>query len=158
MLFRSFQVFAPGLPVVGRVDETGLVVLDARGRELWRKQFLAGLTAMSWTLSERRLWIGDLDGDGRPEVLFAARGIAPAGEDALICYAADGRERWRYVPGRSVQTSEGSYPPPLSVRALAVTKLGDRMIIALSSSHYPYAPSQVSLLSGDGKVLGAPPS
>lgn len=68
--------------------------------------------------------------------------------------SVDGRERWRYAPGRSVQTRAGSYPPPFSVRALAVTKLGDRMIIALSSSQHPYAPAQVSLLSGDGKLLG----
>lgn len=141
-------------PFNARVEEHALAVFDARGHELWQTAFGPALSPLSWRPNEQRVWIGDLDGDGTPEVLFGRRNAIPSGDDALICFSVSGRELWRFSPGRTVQTKAGTYPPPYSVRALAVTKLDGRTVIALSSSQNPNAPAQISLLTADGKILG----
>ena len=98
--------------------------------------------------------MGDVDGDGVPEVLFGRRDVVPSNEQELICYSVDGRERWRFVPGKTVRTGEAEYPPPYGIHSLDVTKVNGQTVIAVSAYQYPYAPSHVALLNSQGKVLG----
>ena len=145
----------PHSPSSARIEEHALVAFDAVGHELWRTPFSEAQNPLEvGSASRRRLWVGDLDGDGAAEILFGSKAAAPTGHDALICFAADGRERWRFLPGATVNSANYSYPPPYGIHTLDVTKIGGRTLIAVSSFQYPNAPAQVALLDQDGRLLG----
>jgi hypothetical protein len=101
------------------------------------------------------VWFGDLDGDGRTEVLFAA---VTGGRDEtlpLICYSHDGAERWRFVPGRTVRTTTETFASPFRILDFAVTPVGKQHLlgIVVVSQHYLYYPTQVALIAPDGRLL-----
>lgn len=139
-------------PFSARIEHHALVVLDARGRELWRKGF-AWLDDPGAT-TDRVVWLGDLQGNGQTEVLFAPPLHADEGT-YLMCYSQDGRELWRFTPGRPVTTAAETFAPRFRVGSFLVGRLGrDRALhIAVSSRHYRYYPDQVALLSTDGRAL-----
>ena len=76
----------PGKPFSCRIEHNTLIVLDSQGRECWRKAFpYALMEGNSPELASLYTWIGDLDGDGRNEVLFAPHPLtAGAGEYAAV--------------------------------------------------------------------------
>ena len=135
-----------------RIDTNSIIVLDVDGRELWRKSFSAPFPSSHAV--PYLCWIGDLDGDGRREVLIRSNEGANAA-NPLICYGRDGTERWRFVPGRTVSTNSESFPPPYRVQAFAVAPLGKdgRLRVVVSAQHYLYYPNQVALLGPDGRLL-----
>ncbi len=100
------------------------------------------------------MWVGDLDGDGLSEVLFARRHATTIGEDALICFDNSGHERWRFRPGRTVRVVGGAYPSLFGVQAFAVAVVNGKPLIVLSSFHHPYAPAQIALLDVKGHLIG----
>ncbi len=106
----------PGKPVSYRVERDTFIALDAQRRECWRKVFpYPLLEANSPELSSRYTWIGDLDGDGRNEVLFAPHPLTSQQESTpLICYDDRGVERWRFVNRRHVRTSARKRSPQRS--------------------------------------------
>ena len=148
------------VPSHARFEEQFLVVLDSRGGELWRKEFPHPLASQSSSPTQRRVWVIDLDGDGTPEVLFASLLSESLNFNELylplICYSADGRERWRYLPGKTVRRSDDKeFSPPFGIRSIAVTTAHGRSFIAVSAFHYPHSPAQISLLDETGRVLGS---
>ncbi len=149
----------PGKPVSYRFEPNTLVITDARGRECWRHIFPANLQYAAYAAREPAsfIWFGDLDGDGEQEVLFAALS-SPSdfeGSSPLICFAQDGRERWRFTPEQRVRSIKEEFAPKYSVMRFLVGKTrknGPNRII-VSSIQYPYYPCQIALLSTDGKLL-----
>lgn len=143
----------PGVPSSYRFERNTLVVTDARGGVLWRKAFLA--LAPSTPSSPPDVWIGDLNGDGHTEVLYQLRTGLPGSGTVLICYAQDGVERWRFVPGRTVHTAAETFSPPFFIQAFVVARFGRAQVlrILVVSQHYLYYPSQVTLLTTDGRVV-----
>jgi hypothetical protein len=139
------------LPAGYRFDRNTLAVLDARGRELWRKTF-PGLAA---ALDSRRIWIGDIEGDGQSEVLFAPVWERPGSGPGILCYSHDGREKWRFSPGRPVRSRIEQFGPNFDVQAFAVAALGPRgaLRIVASSAHRLHHPAQVALLDPGGRLL-----
>src|SRR5205085_485358 len=107
--------------------------------------------------NRRRVWIGDLDGDGRPEVLFV---LAPAHHasmaHALVCFNDRGVEQWRFVPGRTVRTATESFAPPYAIQNIAVGRVlnNGALGIVVTSVHYTWYPSQVAVLTPGGKLAG----
>jgi hypothetical protein len=98
-------------PKFGRLDGSALVVMNAEGKELWRKVFPDGF-GPDWYNAHAfpaLLWFGDLEGKGHASVLFV---YAPAGplshSTTLICYSDRGQERWRWTPGRELPEFGGS--------------------------------------------------
>jgi hypothetical protein len=70
----ALNVFPGRVPAGWRVVGDVLVVVDVHGRELWTKQFgyaLSDYQRLS-ALTRNMGWVGDLDSDGEPEVLFLA--------------------------------------------------------------------------------------
>src|SRR5215471_9985820 len=69
-----FRVLAThGEPSFGRLDGSTLAIMNAEGKELWRKTFPDGF-APDWYDEKSkapRIWIGDLEGNGHSSVLFA---------------------------------------------------------------------------------------
>lgn len=147
-----------GPPARFRLDFKSLVVMDEGGTELWRKSFedtfQFGQTP-EIILADGRAWFGDLDGDGRIEMLF---GYAPASVDkrgsVLICLSDTGTEKWRFVPGRTVSTITRTYEPPFVVRCFRVLRYGRDNQVLVSSHHLALYPTQVAALSNHGRLLG----
>jgi hypothetical protein len=147
----------PGKPVSCRVERDTLVAVDNDGRECWRKPFPYPLIeANSPELASMDTWVGDLDGDGRNEVLFAPHSLTAAQESTpLICYNDRGVERWRFVNRQPVRTSAEEFTPIFGLAAFLVTPRGTGLgnVVLVASTHYLYYPSQVVLLAPDGRLL-----
>lgn len=142
-------------PTGYRIDPGRFVVVDASGRELWNVQEpeLAGRETYGYVEGKgnRAAWFGDLDGDGLTEVLFVPILKPEAGRipGPLICFSQDGRERWRFSPGRAISTSTESFEPPFAVVNFAVAA---RRIV-VEGQHRFFYPAQVAVVSPEGKLL-----
>jgi hypothetical protein len=149
----------PRKPVSYRVERDTFIALDARGWECWRKMFpYRLLEANSPDISSRYTWIGDLDGDGRNEVLFAPHPVTSQQDSTpLICYDDRGVERWRFVNRRRVRTTTEDFAPIFGLARFLVTPRGRGLpnVVLVATTHYLYYPSQVAMLAPDGRVLGA---
>jgi hypothetical protein len=146
-------------PASFRVEGSSLVVLDETGSELWTHQFefrlIASLTPVPY--HNPAAHIGDVDGDGGSEVLFAKRPLETGRHpSSLLCFSDTGQIKWEFVPGRTVATSRQTFPPPYVVRDFAFGNLGagHGRGIVVSATHARGYPAQLSLLSPDGKVRG----
>jgi hypothetical protein len=149
-------MLGPGVPASYRIDRYGLTVLDLKGAELWRAEFSRQLDLRTYEAYPGRfVWIGDLDGDGRREVLFVQNTGDPSGSTPLICYSDRGAELWRFTPGRRVRSSTEEFAPTYSIRSFVVGSLHRRRphTIVVTSSQTMYYPDQVVLLSSRGKLL-----
>jgi len=149
-----------GPPARFHLEFKSLVVTDERGRELWRKTFEDPFEpdhTPEEMLRERKAWFGDLDEDGHVELLFT---YDPSSREKngsfLICFSDQGKEKWRFVPGRQVSTPTETFPPPYLITQVAVAPLGrDRAKKVLVTSHHLTSyPNQFVALSSKGAVLG----
>lgn len=142
------------------LHESGsLVVTDAQGHGLWRKTFDGGFR--SGETPERKLafkgaWFGDLDGDGRVELLYIHN---PASREldgsTVYCFSDRGDVKWQFEPGHVVRTPHETIPPPFVADALAVIVLaGNQKAVVVTCHHPVFHPAQVALLSPSGKLLG----
>jgi hypothetical protein len=137
-------------PVACRVADDAVVILNRRGRELWRKTF-PGLEHLP---SAGRAWVGDLDGDRKSEVLIAAPASMSEARE-LVCYSGNGRERWRFAPGRAVRTAVRSFSPAFVVRRFIVERLertGPPSIVVIGAHQLEY-PCQLAILSSRGELM-----
>ncbi len=143
-----------GVPSSWRVAGDSLIVVDERGREVWNKTFGFPLTDYQQfkALGQDMGWVGHLDGDGEPEVLFIAF-PKPKGVGAVHCFSSRGVERWRFVPGASAARFPEDAQPPYEPLNLAVFRVGGAVRIGVVSVHFQWYASQVALLSGDGALL-----
>ena len=156
--YLSYRALAmPDQPRLGRLDGSSLVIMNAEGKELWRKAFSQRF-GPDWYFAQGRpplLWFGDLEGKGHTSVLFS---YTPAGQLAhsstLICYSDRGREKWRWSPGRDLPEMAGS-PATFLTLAFGVLKGTKNRSprIVISSVHSPWWPDQVALLDSNGKVV-----
>jgi len=157
--YLSMRLLTPrGEPRFGRLDGSTLVIMNAEGKELWRKTFPEGF-APDWydeKAKAPRIWIGDLEGNGHSSVLFAQ---SPADRQephssTLICYSGRGKEKWRWIPGRELPELNGS-PATFKILSMGVLKATDNKPprIVVASGHDPWWPSQIALLDSNGKLL-----
>jgi len=153
-------VIPHGPPSDFRVEGKNLIVVNDRGKELWRHTFEVALREDQYLPANkvRLSWFGPLDGDGQPDLLFATK---PVNEDGmggrLICLAADGKIQWQFTPGRPVTDAGGErMVPPYMMAALQVivgkTPADTRIVV--SSIHYRDQPDQVAFLNVHGRVIG----
>ena len=149
-----------GPPSRFRLDSKVLTVTDDRGRELWRwtfpDEFRPGTTPESLR-SERRASFGDVDGDGRIEMLFV---YDPVSRDkagtTLFCFSEKGEVKWRFTPGGTVRTPGPVFDLPYVTERLVVLRQAGRpgQAVLVTSHHITFYPNQVALLSGDGRLVG----
>jgi hypothetical protein len=147
------MVVHAGVPATLRIQENVLVASDGHGHELWRRAFSQSLASADRGGEEA--WIGDL-GDGRQSVVFAEYPANAGVPTVLHCFDEEGRERWRFVPGRTVRTADGTvFAQPYRFHRFVVGRLGhaQQVGIVVTSYHFLSYPNQVVLLSGDGRVL-----
>jgi hypothetical protein len=148
-----------GPPAVFRIQSSDLTIADARGRVLWRYSFPLAVDPDSYSRFfgfERCTW-GDIDGDGRPETLFAYLPLQPARNGtALLCFSQTGKILWRFTPGRAIPDAPQTLLPPYLIRGIEVILPGPRSParVVLTSQHYYSYPNQVAVLDSHGKLVG----
>jgi hypothetical protein len=143
------------VPVSCRVDGNALIVYDSRGRELWRKVLPAEAHEPDPRPDHRTVWLDDIDGDGQVELLYAYLPKGPEVESPLFCFSQTGAEKWRFVPGRKVETRLEPFAPPYRPLALAVIQPepnGPKQVV-VTSLHNLYYPTQVAVLDSAGRLL-----
>jgi hypothetical protein len=99
-------------PVTFSIRGNAFLAISASGEVLWQKTFPALLHQPTppATPPFTSVVAVDLDGDGHTEVLFNPVFENP-GAHELICWNADGTERWRYAVRRKVRSSEQTFEP-----------------------------------------------
>jgi hypothetical protein len=150
----------PDQPHSGRLEGSALVIVNAEGKELWRKTFTGGFGPESYYPRDlgSRLWFEDLEGKGHTSVLFSYLPLPDSQPHSsmLICYSDRGKERWRWDPGRDLPEVRGEVPTykTFSLGVLKATGKGSSRIVVLSD-HDPWwgGPSQVAVVDSNGKTL-----
>ncbi|MGA7258090.1 MAG: helix-turn-helix domain-containing protein [Terracidiphilus sp.] len=146
-----------GPPSTARLDGNILVVVNAKGKELWSQSFPEGF----WKDFYRdglapKMWFGDLDGSGRTSVLMVYHPAvdATSRSSELICFSQDGKEKWRWKPKR-VLPELGNEPAIYRTVGTVVlkSKPGTPARIVVMSWHYPQYPTQVALVDANGKTI-----
>ena len=156
VLLAAWALHEPD-PSLVAADVQGLRAFNARGSELWRYTSPSALIVERYAEPEQRglSWLGDLNADGSPEVLFSPQ-THNFGERVLLCLDHRGREQWRFSPGRTVRTMSGEeFPPPYGVSSVLVLPPGPdghRRILVVSI-HSVYFPAQIALLDDRGRLL-----
>lgn len=149
-----------GPPSDFRVEGKNLIVFNDKGQELWRHAFEVPLNESAYSQEGKlRLgWLGDLDGDGRRQFVFVVSPLNRADVGTqVLCFAADGKIRWHFTPGRAVTNRSGlRFVPPYFMGGLHVLtgKAPADTRIAVSSHHYLEYPNQVAFLDIQGRVVG----
>jgi hypothetical protein len=144
------------------VQGRDVVVIDRRGRELWRHSFQTKLPQDLYQgdARSRYSWLGDLNNDDQTELLFVFK---PSNWNEvgsrLLCFAADGRIEWSFTPGRAVRDGAGNQMlPPFGINHLLVVQDPSRAKsetrIVVSSNHYLAYPDQVAFIDTQGTVRG----
>ncbi len=145
-------------PQSGRLDGTVLRIMNADGKDVWSKSFPEGFSP-DWYYEQgiaTRIWFGDLDGDGHTSVLFLyLPAVSPLSHSTtLICYSDQGKEKWRWTPGRELPELQGA-PATFRTVALVVMKATGKnpSRIVVSSIHEPWWPDQIAILDSKGKLV-----
>jgi hypothetical protein len=160
--YISFRVLgAHDQPRFGRLEGSALLIMNAEGKEIWRKVFPDGL-APDWYHDVKefgpQIWFADLEGKGHTSVLFSY--LPPAGSppqsSKLICYSERGKEKWRWTPGRELPEMAGS-PATFKTFSLGVLKATDKRPprIVVASVHDPWWswPAQIAIIDSEGKTM-----
>jgi len=148
-----------------------LIILNESGKEIWRRD-----TKIDGLLDETKyrllfqfahpeafpsrlpsLVIKDIDGDGRNEVLIAAKTTADAlGEGTLLCYDSRGTERWRFQAGRELTYGGRVCPADYRIYGFTLYDINrdGRSEIFVSSFNYPWEPCQIAVLDARGNLIG----
>lgn len=156
--FAFFRMRSPdGPPVTARIDGNTLVVVNAKGEQLWTRGFPDGFWADFYRNGlAPDMWFGDLDGSGKTTILLLYHPTVDgeARSTTLICFSDRGDELWRWTPGR-VLPELGGEPAVFRTTGLAVLKAkpGAAAQILMVSDHYPQYPTQVALIDTRGKTV-----
>jgi DNA-binding winged helix-turn-helix (wHTH) protein len=151
-----------GPPELLKLEGNYLVAMNGRGQELWRHHMQGGFSeevyhSPGW--QGRLSWIGDLDGNGGAEVIFAfTPEMQIEQRPSLMCFEPSGRMRWQYAPNRVVRDMAGRtmYPPynlGAGVVVIAGQKPGETRIAA-AFVHYFNQPGLIAFLDSRGNVTG----
>ena len=128
----------PGKPSSCRIEHDTLIVLDAQGRECWRKTFPYAL--MEANFPELAHWTrGSAISMGMAATKFVRPHPLTGSQDStpLICYDSRGVERWRFANRRRVRTSAEEFAPVFGLARFLVTPRGKGHLERDSGSHHP---------------------
>ncbi len=156
--YISIRVLAvPDQPKLGRLDGSALVIMNAGGKELWRKAFPEGF-GPDWYYAQwqpTRIWFGDLEGKGHTSVLFSLFPSRPAHAflDTDLLLRSRGREMAMDSRKRAAGARGESGDIHHSHRGVlrATDKRPPRIVV--SSQYSPWWPNQIALLDSNGKII-----
>jgi hypothetical protein len=144
-------------PYSARMDAARLVIMNAEGKELWSKSFPDGFWSEYYDQGlATRTWFGDLEGKGNTDVLLLYHpAVNPSAHSTtLICYSDQGKEKWRWTPGRNLPELQGT-PALFTTVGLSVLKAkhGEHARIVLASRHSVFYPGQIAMVDSNGKTI-----
>ena len=146
------------LPESAFVKGGRLIALDREGNQVWSTALPGdGARNATSSTSGRSTYVGDIDGDGRPEVLISVTSLRdqPAILDAALhCFEHDGRLRWTRRLDTRLSFRGGEFGPPWVGVDLTVFGHGRRTIV-WATHHEIWWPAIVALIAPDGAVRGA---
>jgi hypothetical protein len=157
--YLSLRILAgDGRPESARLDGSTLTVVNAEGKELWRKSFPEGFWPSYYAQGVApRIRFADLEGSGHTSVLLLYHpAVSPQSRSTtLICYSDQGKEKWRWTPGRELPELQGT---PSNYMAAGIEVLraapGQRALrIVVVSNHSLYYPAQVAIVDSNGKTV-----
>lgn len=141
-------------PELVRMEDNAFVVLEERGREVFRKPFPRELNRDTYAESDQRVLtlVDDIDGDGEREVIIIS---ATHGEDSelLKCYSPSGQLKWEYKINSPVRTRNGDlYEGRFILWGMVVLPgPGETKKILVSGVHRVYFPSVLAVLDSKGR-------
>ena len=101
------------------------------------------------------VFMSDVDGDGRREVLLIAHAQDPVERSALHCLDSDGAVRWTFRPQDPLAFGGEDYGPPARLPWVIASEDGHgASSIWVSGEHNTWFPTRVYRLDPSGKVLG----
>jgi excisionase family DNA binding protein len=155
IIFGSWLWSRQGQPAHWRLEGRTLVMSDTGNHELWRwdaeDPFGSHLTPEFNEKMHRFIAVEDLDDDGNSETLVVpvpGNVLKAAKSIPLICLDRNGKEKWRFVPGRRVSSGRENFPDFYVVVNFRVARMGkDRpKSILVSGIQIPDYPCQIALL------------
>jgi hypothetical protein len=162
---------SPGQPADFRIEKSDFVVLNKKGKELWRyptgKENLQKEKFYRHRFQIRRgqesgetnppvVIMKDLDHDREIEVLFANKTEDEYGEGDLFCFDHEGRQLWKFTTGREWDIAGRIYSADYRISGFDVSDLdndGNFEIIVISIQR-PQWPCQLAILNHKGELLG----
>jgi hypothetical protein len=154
--FASIRAYVNHQRVPARITitENGIVAWDAEGRYLWDYPVGYRITPPMAKEAGWRTQIVDLDGDGRPEVLFAATTINQPtgyGQEELFCVSSQGKLLWRYKPDIQTEFNATGLNGPWRFAQMLTVPDGRSRSIWLVVDHAVRWSAFVMKISPDGK-------
>lgn len=163
-------------PADFHIDGSRLIIMNKEGKELWpfetgfkdlwpeekhrekfQKRQIDSTDPDSGIQHALRLAFEDLDGDGRKEVLYAPHSEKGTHSRRIFCFDRRGRPRWPapFEGGRELTFGTKSYSRDYFSFFETLDLDGDgRLEILVISDHNSDWPTQLAVLSADGRVLG----
>jgi hypothetical protein len=170
-VFGAFQI--DPRPADFRISGSSLIVLNEKGRELWR--YDTGLEDLEKEALYRAhfqkrspivggfpryalpyLKIKDIDADGKLEILFSTQTENEFGEGELFCFDGKGNHLWSFHGGRIMAYGKTVFSPDYRIEGVDAEDLdgdGKSEVIVLSCHNNDF-PSLLALLDCRGKVRG----
>jgi hypothetical protein len=153
-------------PAYVRAKDEFLITYNKAGDELWRKHVSEEYDVKKgpgWITArpEEALTTVDVDGDGRNEVLavfgWMSQPIQSPAPNSIVCFNADGSERWKYEVHRQIVIGGVQYTDDYRVHQVIVGDFdkNNKPVIIIGASHNPWFPNVIVRLNPiDGTFIG----
>jgi hypothetical protein len=171
VLLTALSLSVPRVPADFRIEGSTLVILNAKGKALWRHE--SGPKNLAWERyrsskpRERWYWedkdlvlphliIDDLDGDGRVETLFNAQTDDGRSQGNILCFSHRGKKLWEFETGIPLEIGTTRFSGDFAVRGFDVVDLdGDgRKEILLIAHQLHRFPTRLTVLDANGELRG----
>lgn len=150
-LSGPFAPRSPGLLAVS-LDGQSLVGTGPEGRVLWR--FTP--PAVDGNVVAPVIRVGDIDGDGRPDVIAAMQYLARSGEGygEIVRLDEDGRLLWAHKLEDRYEFGDTAYGPGWYPEDVMTYRADGEVRIAAAFHHHTWWPSVVTSLDAGGRAVG----
>lgn len=168
LILVIFLSKSPPRPADFHIRAGELVILDRKGRELWRYdtgiEGLAGEEEYRERFQKKRirndvlylplLVIRDLNGDHLPEVIFALHTLNLSDSDSLVILDHRGHLIARVPTGRQMVYGNTTYPDEYNIYGLVIDDLQDDGLgeILLISNQTPFFPTRFLVIDCRGRI------
>ena len=146
-----------GNPVSVRWNGSALMAHDDGNRLIWSRVFphpMMEENLGSWATP----WIGDLDADGKSEILILPPHVKRESEGwDLHCLSSDGKQLWQLRVSRTVANRNRQFAPPYVLRGFSVfpsPEDDDTFWVAAVFVHHVDYPAVLMVVDSSGKTRG----